>query len=455
MRAFGFGVTFALAVLMGEGLIHTIFPARPESMSFSFLPIIFWLVYGIIFSFIRSRLSIVLILAVFGFYWIGNLNAVASYFHYGNRYLTELQTANLIYATFAVAFSIGVVFSERLLNASIVIPFEQLRKEGVNTVFFFGTFLFPFIWLIDELIVLRRVPILSGESIVNDMYSIQYGRLYGYGILLGVSALLIWSKFKQTGWDGRILLTTGLAVSVFAMIFDGRRVFLLAFIGALLAYELTASPERRLWKPVLKFFTALLIVYLTILYVRQGGQLIRYPDPAQVFSNIGVEYRDFAYVVTHLNPGSLKGYSWLGSAVGGGGNWLILALLGLDKNELVFSGSAYQLGAFYRSSFGIRIGLIPEIWLQYGMFGVAFCPLIALLYVWFARLVEASRSEVGRVFASMFFGVALLSFVGQASAITGYWSLLVYVLFIWIFFEQFRRKSEPQTLDDDSSKVNI
>lgn len=428
----------AFAVLFGELLIEWIFPARPNLMAFSWIPVVIWAFTGAIISSVRGRLNVIFVLATLGFYWIGNLNAVASYFHYGSHYLTDLQTANVIYASYALVFVFAIACFEQLFPALTPVHYSTLRKESLNTIFFIGASVFPLIWIADELIALRRIPILSGESIVDDMYAIQYGKLYGYGILIGVSALLMWSKVRQASWHGRSVLFAGLLIAAFAMVFDGRRIFLLAFLGALLAYELSGFADKKLWKPVLKFSVVLLGVYVAILYARQGGRLITYPDPAQIFSKVGVEYRDFAFVVTHIEPGGLRGYSWLGSALGGFGNWLLLALFGLDKNELVFSGSAYQLALFYKSAFGIRIGLIPEIWLQYGMFGTLFCFPVAALYVWLARLVEQAKTEVGRVFAAMAFGVALLSFVGQASAITGYWSLILYLALVWLFLEQFR-----------------
>lgn len=403
------------------------------------MPIAVWFAIGGIVPAIHGRLNTILMLALIGFYFIGNLNAVASYYNYGPHYLTDLQTTNLIYSFYALVFAIAITIFERAFKCTSPVTFRDLRKESLNSIFYIGACLFPTVWIIDELLVLRRIPILSGESIIEDIYAIQYGRLYGYGILLGVAALLMWSKIRQTTWLGRSALIFGLLIATFAMVFDGRRVFLLTFLGALLAFELSCFPERKLWKPIVKFILVLLGVYVLILYARQGGRLITYPDPAQVFSKVGVEYRDFAYVVTHLSPGGLKAYSWLGSAVGGFGNWLLLALFGFNKNELVFSGSAYQLGIFYKSAFGIRVGLIAEIWMQYGILGALFCFPVAALYVWIASLVEYSKSEVGRVFASMAFGVALLSFVGQASAITGYWSLIIYLAVVWLFLDQFNK----------------
>ena len=440
-------VFFALCLVV-ELLINTLFPWRPLSMSPELIPMLLWAGLGfVLFPFLKNILSRLLVYIIFFVYLIGNINSVASYYLYGHHYLTDLTTANFIYIAFSYAFVIGLVIGDKYIaDDNQVLAYSELRKEPAITVFAAGVFIFPIIWLADEYLALGYLPILSGASIINDMYELSYGKLYGYGVILAFCALFMWSKQLETG-RGKdqlllsMLLIGGMIFTVLAMVFDGRRVFLLIFIGGLLVFELVRNKGRNIWPMLGKFGLTLVVSYVALLYVRQGGRLISAADAAQTLSKVGVEYRDYAYIVTHLNPGSLQGYSWLGSAIGGFLNWVLLALVGLSKNELVYSGSAYQLSAVFQSNFGIRVGLFAELWLQFGLWGVIIATLTGLFFVWLSRLVYTSSSEVGRILSSIAFGVAIFSFVGQSSAITGYWSLLIYFWFAWWFLDLFSDKN--------------
>lgn len=436
-------VFFALCVVV-EFIINTLFPWRPTPMSFELIPMLLWAGIGLIlFPFLKNILSRFLVYVIFFVYLIGNVNSVASYYLYGHHYLTDLTYANFIYIAFSYAFVFGLVMGDKYLaDDNKVTNYSELRKEPINTVFAVCVFIFPFVWLVDEYLSLGYLPILSGTSIINDMYELSYGKLYGYGVVLAFCALFMWSKQLEVKKGKEqlllsMLLLGGIIFTVFSMIFDGRRVFLLIFISGLLVFELVRNNGKNIWPMLLKFGFALVIAYVALLYVRQGGHLISAADAAQTLSKVGVEYRDYAYIVTHLNPGSLNGYSWLGSAIGGFLNWVLLALVGFSKNELVYSGSAYQLSAVFQSDFGIRVGLFAELWLQFGLLGLLIAPLVGLLFIWLSKLVYCSKTEVGRILSSIAFGVAVFSFVGQSSAITGYWSLLIYFGCAWWFLDRF------------------
>lgn len=433
------GLGFFLLCILMEVFINFLFQNRPQQMALSIVPCLLWGIIGSFSTLIKQLLNKLYVYAMFALYLIGNINTLASYVRYGSHYLSDLQSTNLIYCAFGIFLLIGMLLGERLLPVRKEITSQEFKIERWDTIFLIGCFLFPFIWFADEIYALRRIPILTGESVTEDMYTLNYGILYGYGVLLGVSALLMWSKQVTTvNKFLRLILIGLLTFTAFTMVFDGRRVFLLVFLGALMAFEVARNGDRGFWKRMSLLGVSLVALYMIILYLRQGGMLGTRSSTALTFSQVGVEYRDFAFLVTHYVPGELAGYSWLGSAAGGFANWLILALLGFSKNELVFSGSAYQIALAFRSSFGIRIGLLPEIWLQYGLYGVTFAALMGIFFVWVARLVEESTSEIGRIFACLTYGVAVLSFVGQTSAITGYLSLILYLWLCWRFLELFK-----------------
>lgn len=443
-ESFWHAFAFAIAYLATYLIVEAMFPQLPGAMSFAFLPVVIWISTGLLTGQIVQGLNRLYIYTMYAFYLIGNLNSAASLYRYGSYYSTHLQEANFIYSIFGFFLTAGIFFGDKYLQAKKISSFLEQRKELPNTIFFIGCMLFPFVWFADEMYVLRRIPILTGESILDEMYTVNYGKLYGYGVLLTISALLAWSKLiytKNTLAKG--LLLSILLSTIFFMIFDGRRVFALVFMFSLLAFELSRNPHKSIWKKTLPFAFLLGTLYLVILYFRQGGMFAASNSLAVKFSQIGVEYRDFALLVTKITPGSLHGYDWFGSAIGGFANWLVLALVGLNKNELVFGGSAYQIALELRSNFGIRIGLLPEIWLDYGMPGTALALLIGVLFSLITKNIFSTTSEVGRLLACTLYGIGTLSFVGQATAITGYVSLIFYLWLLWSFFELFRVK-KPQ-----------
>lgn len=438
-------VVFISATLLMEAFVTYLFPTRPAVMGASYLGCVAWGGIGLLYAFVRRPLNQLFVLASLVMYMIGNLNAVASYFHYGSYYLSELLSANLVYCLFAAALTVGLIAGEKWLMLKAKGSPARLRSEPTNTVFFWGCLIFPFVWFADELIALRRIPILSGESIVDDIYSLNYGRLYGYGVLLGVSALLMWSKRQKT--DNKLLSTVMSALllcTIFIMVFDGKRIFVLTFFAALIAFEVLAQPDRKFWIKLFWIGVTILGLYIVVLYFRQGGLILRRSDGADMFSKVGVEYRDFVFLHGRYAAGSLPGYNWATSAIGGFGNFILLALFGLNKNELVFGGSAYQIALTLRSSFGIRIGLMPELWLNYGLWGSLIMLPIGVFFVWVSRLAQQSTTEIGRILACLVYGVLMLSFVNQTTAVTGYLSLILYLWLVWLFLDAFRSKKLPQ-----------
>lgn len=434
-------ITFALAYGLIHLLIDYLFPQLPATMHFSYYPFLFWLLVSLITGQIGQGMNRLYIYVMYAFFLIGNLNSAASLYRYGSYYSTNLQDANFIYSIFAIFLSIGIYLGEKYIKTNRYTNFTELIKEQNKTVFFVGCMLFPFIWFADEMYALRRIPIFTGESILDEMYTANYGTLYGYGVLLAIPALLAWSKLIDTkNALAKVALIFLILSTIFFMIFDGRRVFALVFLFSLLAFEISRAPEKGIWKKTLPFALILATLYLAILYFRQGGMFALTNSLAVKFSQIGVEYRDFSLLVTKLIPGSLPGYNWFGSVIGGFGNWFLLALLGFSKNELVFGGSAYQIALALKSNFGIRIGLLAEIWLDYGLNGAVISAFIGILLSIITRAVLMSTTEIGRLLACTLYGIATLSFVGQATAITGYLSLILYLWFIWRFLELFRVK---------------
>jgi len=444
-------IVFALAVGLASAIAEAVLPPIPHDMR---LPLYFgmaWIPFFMLWVFLRNPLNKVVGLALATLFFIGQINAAASYVRYGAFYRSDLLQGAIVYVVFATCYVFTLWLSERILErnrAPAQLP--DVRKDDVlkyrMDMFVLLLLAFAFVWFGDQVHAVGRIPILSGDRIIDDMYQIGYGRLYGYGIYLAIAGGFAWSfaryarnALERPLWFGLV------ALFCFFMVFDGRRVFLILFLLTLVAIEAARTPWSRLWKTLLSMGMVVLALYILLLWARQGGVLIGGSmDTAKSLTLVGVEYRDFAYVVSHFEAGELSGYEWFRSFVGGGLNWILLALAGLSKGEMTFAGSAYQLAIAYRSNFGIRIGLIGELYLAYGWFGLGPLAVVASIHGWISSRVGRQPNLPRQMLFALSFAVLTQWFVGQNTAVSGYLVLILYLVPIYWFFESFRATARGQ-----------
>lgn len=445
-------IALALAVGLASAVAEAALPPFPRDMR---LPLYFgiaWIPFFMLWVLLRNSLNKVVGLALATLFFFGQINAAASYIRYGAFYHSDLLQGAIVYVVFATGYVFTLWLSERILGRTTVLA--QLPDTGGDggvlkyrmDMFVLLLLGFAFIWFGDQVHAVGRIPILSGDRIIDDMYQIGYGRLYGYGIYLAVAGGFAWTfaRYSRNALE-RPLWFGLVALFCFFMVFDGRRVFLILFLLTIVAIEAARTPWTRLWKTLLSMGMVVLALYILLLWARQGGVLIGGSmDTAKSLTLVGVEYRDFAYVVSHFEAGELRGYEWFRSFVGGGLNWILLALAGFSKGEMTFAGSAYQLAIAYRSNFGIRIGLIGELYLAYGWFGLGPLAVVAFIHGWISDRVARQPNLPRQMLFALSFAVLTQWFVGQNTAVSGYLVLILYLVPIYWFFESFRSTARVQ-----------
>ncbi len=393
------------------------------------LPTVLDHIFGYLALFVLMRVRSPLLL-VSGYVWIawyfiGTINVVASSLVLGNYYSNlDISKAAHIYLTGCLAYVLGCFVFEKLflsVRSGMVIRSIQSKLSRASRLVLL---MFPLLWIASLYFTLGYIPVLSGYDITDEIYDTYYGLLYPYTSLLVLSA--VYAMYLHIKNRTNIALYY-LAFVILVSFADGKRVVAMTFLFASMPL-LFRYYGTKAWRRVVLGCVALISLYVVVIFARVGGISDRFLfEGIASFMIIGVEFRDFVYSVNYYSPGEVQGYSWLLSGLASMGNNLIFSLLGVEKTELVRMGSAYVWSDLFGSPFGIRTGIVSEVWFAYGIFSFVVLFLLGLLTGHIVNKINKTKSEFGLVFWSSTFGLILLSVVGQTTAITGTFVLFVYV----------------------------
>lgn len=359
-------------------------------------------------------------------YFVGTLNVISSSLILGDYYSSlDITEAARIYLGGCLAFVLGLLAFERAYlskgrELSIV-----LRTTSVYGITKLALLIFPVLWIGSMYQTLGYIPVLSGHDITDEMYETNYGLLYPYTIILVLSSLYalhlhLAARLTRFGFYYSFLV-------ILLSFADGKRVVAMVFMFASMPM-LFRYYGRNAWRYLGLVCAALISLYVLVMFARTGGKQDKILlDGIAAFMAIGVEFRDFVYTTNYYSPGEVPGYSWFLSALAAMGNNFMLSLLGVDKAELVHMGSAYAWSDMFRSPFGIRTGIVSEVWFAYGILSFLILFVTGLLTGYVVKKIYKSRSELDLIFWSATFGLLLLSVVGQTTAITGSFIVFVYV----------------------------
>lgn len=414
-------------------LAERLLPGLPSMMRPRLLDQSLWVVIGVALAFFRQRATQLAGVALIALSAFGQAHAMAAFVHYGFHFRTDLRAANLVFFFMTAAHLAGMLVHERVfkIDHRATLPAQPVR-ERPGSIFLAFVLTFPIFWAVDLVLNVGYIPMLRGGAIVHQMYDLDYGRLYGYGVLMALSALVLRDRIRITeNRPWRALLLVLLLFYCLICVMDGRRVFLMIFLIALTLAEL----RYRDWSAMRARFGgitfAVLVAYVGVEFWRQGGKSGSQEPLVFMLMATGVEYRDFAFVLQNLGANTLAQFDLLKSVIGGFTNWFILALFGVAKGEYVGAGSAYQIAAVMRSSFGIRIGLLAELYFDYALWGGLVAFVLGMMYSSVASAMMKARTEVGAAFYCLVLAVFVLGYVGQASATAGYYSVLLYLWLLW------------------------
>jgi hypothetical protein len=370
-------------------------------------------------------------------YWIGSINVVASYYVYGGVFQMSVERAGFIYLLSTTAFLLGLLTAEipRRHDAlggskeSTATPTILNDRFPLPLLILLCAFPILFAWSMYR--ALGYFPILQGTDITEEIYELDYGRLYGYAVLLVFSMVLVVDRLIQArSGVQRGLFGFALVAFAFICILDGKRHTLMLSLVAAAAYLFGSmrARSRRIRPTAVAAFLALgAVLYVVVFVVRQGFQVEQYQLAAFQFSSIGDEYRDFAYSVNEYAPGQIPEYRWFTSALAAGLNSALLAGLGVDKHQEAIHGSAYVWQTLFGSNYGVRTGIVSELYFAYGWVSLPVILAFGMLSGWLGRKLDEVRTRTGLTFVAIVYGILLLSVVGQTTSMTGALSIVLYV----------------------------
>jgi hypothetical protein len=334
---------------------------------------------------------------------------------------------------------VGMVVVERMCAGKEFLSTNAIRLE-LKKIDLALLIMFCIAWGVTLVAYAGYVPILSGFDITESIYETNYGPLYGYGLVLVVAAVALFTRATQLRRRQVAVFLGALAIIFVTSIsfLDGKRyIAILIVLGCSFALLKVYGGQRA--RGLLATLIGIAVfLYLLVFVVRQGVNLQRYGDGWLSATFIaGVEFRDFAYSVARYEPGTIPEYSWLSSASASMANKNVLALIGLDKQAIIDQGSAFAWARLFNSPYGIRTGIVSELWFAYGWLG-----LVVILFIGSitSRVsIAISRAKTDKQLVNRCVILALLTslIMGQSTSIAGSITVLLYVniaLYLWHAF---------------------
>lgn len=363
-------------------------------------------------------------------YFVGTLNTIASSLVLGSYYSNlDLHEATQIFFWGCVFYFMGLFAYEKLFaNNKNAVYSSNTPQSNIHPLLGLLLLAFPFAWLASMYVTLSYIPILRGVSIVDEMYQVDYGLLYPYGACIVISILYSgYRSMAASSIGGRIAFTLLAILFILVSMADGKRAFAMAAIGGLIGVSFRLLHEKT-WTKILP------IVSFTMIAMYAGVQLLRVGDTGAMTSGVyekmmlvGVEFRDFVYTVNFFEPGEIENYSWGVSSSASMTNNLILQVFGLDKSELTGLDSAHAWGALWNTDFGIRTGIVSELWFAYGGIAMPFLFVFGLITGFIIKVLRTLTGERELLFIAGIFGLLFLAIINQSTFTFGILPVFLYL----------------------------
>lgn len=377
--------------------------------------------------FLRNEVNRLVALIWLVWFFVGTMNAISAYMVLGSHYRPDLSEPTSIYLSFFAAMCFGMAVGEgwRTIRSR---PLSLVHDQDLRTEELIAAVAFVCIWAASIVWSVGYVPIFSGFDLTESLYSMSYGPLYGFGFFVVITA--VWLLLRLIRGRSRLYrsaISILLAVTVAASILDGKRFFAILILLAASFVLIRAYGARRARKHIALVSLVAIFLYVGLLILRQGMSVDKYSDGWLSLTFIaGVEYRDFVYTVGRFEPGTIPDYRWLSSSVAAGLNSSILSWFGVSKGLMIEQGSAFAWARIFGSPYGIRTGIVSELWFAYGWGGLGVVSAIGVV----SARIAASLQEVNSDWkiANRCILLALLTslVMGQTTAVTGLMTVLLY-----------------------------
>ncbi len=434
-----FSFIFLHATLLTSSIYYYEQITNNEFTDLIYLIIIQSLIYLIIY-FIKNNLSIIISIAWQSWIIIGISNITAATYLYPVDNI-EINNASIIYQLYFLFFILGIAFYEN----------KNKNKNKINTIdsstnntstWVILILIYPLLMFIQMYISIGYIPLLSGESIIDTMYNINYGFLYGYKAIIVISIIIAFDKFfisdkvsTKYAWG---LLTL---IYIFISLADGKRIMFLASSIVIFVYLMKEIGIKKLKIKLPLYITLLLTFYTGISLIRSSENAgDRGFEWANLFYSFGVEFKDYAWTVTYYNPGEIENYSWILSSIASFINGGFLKILGLNKGEMVSLDSARAWSDLFNIDLGIRTGIISEIWFSYGFLGLPILTLLGVFLSWITIKIYNEKNKELLYLYSYLYSFIFLMIMGQSSLFFGVSITAVYIYIArWLIYT-FTRK---------------
>lgn len=350
-----------------------------------------------------------------------------------------IHDASLLYLVCLLTFTLSLVFLERnniklkWYSVKSELKFRLNLKRRTSKYLLYIIIIFPFLLFISIYVSIGFIPIITGESFVDEMYNFDYGPLYGFKFLCVYSFIIALYQLrikKKKMWLVYIVLL------FFIVSIDGKRFIgllcLLSFIPVYL-YTNKLKGIKTSYMPIVLISISVFFLYIYISILRVGGDIAE--STAVLIDNIpfGVEYKDYVHSYNTFIPMKIRGYNFELSAVGAFFNSSLLETFGYNKESLVHKGSAHVWMNLYDQKFGIRTGIISELYFAYSYLVIPLMVPIAFLTSKVSEKLLSPQSFFNLMQNSILFSLIFLLINGQATVFFGCLTIMVYMYILHKF----------------------
>lgn len=350
---------------------------------------------------------------------------VGTYFSIGHFFERKLWAPlNLYEANYIfLAFSTTFIWSCFVASRVIYIPKNPLLLDTPKLVENIPIILFPIFYLI---VVLSGPNIISGSSIVSLMYVADRGPIYALRALMILFVLFCAFRAMSSTKEIRALWIALLLFGLITTVLDGKRD--IAIISVLASGLFIVTRVKRL--PIISLalgFVGLVALYAIVDIIRAGRDEAL--DNWTTFATIaGVEYRDFVHSINYWSRDYIEtfGYKFWLSNLGSVLNRNILEVFGFDKDVLIAMDSARSWQRAFESEFGIRVGIVAELYYAMGYPAIFVVGFFGFAVVFLLRVAQRSSGFLKISFCLIVCALLVTSIFSQSSMTLGYLVTLTY-----------------------------
>lgn len=354
---------------------------------------------------------------------VGNMNIAVGYFALRLGSIPDVSGAGALYLTAVITFISGGLFVQwrqeatRTKAPALFNPSTLQRLSPVSMAILMA---FPFLMLANMYLTLGKLPILSGHSIVFEMYTENLGFLHELKVIILPALIVLVLRMRRPYFHTENLVYVALLLFfLFCQSADGKRDVATPF-AVCLASLLGLMTGRTISNPrTVGALAAFIVLSVSVVIIRSGvitsGRM--QAMPLFTVQMLGDEYKDFALSYTYLDIEKVQraGYNWTESSIGGAMNRQVLSLFGYDKIKMISHDSAHVFENVFGRVLGVRTGIVCEFWFAFHWFMYLGMFLIGMLTQYLAALLLRCRTELGFISVLSLVGILGIQMAGQST----------------------------------------